>query len=241
MAKAGELKAAAKSLKTQKADIVIVSDDFLAITENRVFVENQIFMINPSTRMIILSELGNSAAGLLDSPIDYINKNNYKLLTNLLEGLTKQIDVKKDIIIETMPRFSISVNGEKIEFKHKKCEELLAFLCDNNGNEVSKTRIIDALWTPESYTPNKYRNTGFLLIKTLRAYGIEYLLVRRYEAKGLAPHAYSSDLKDILEGRKNSLSKYKGKYMEGYKWNQKTKLLLENLVSQQKRNKEQNL
>ena len=53
---------------------------------------------------------------------------------------------KGSIEIQCFGAFQIAVNGEKIKFRTKKSEELLALLIDKGSVGISRSEIIDRLW-----------------------------------------------------------------------------------------------
>ncbi|MHC1685844.1 MAG: response regulator [Clostridiaceae bacterium] len=59
----------------------------------------------------------------------------------------KQIEKPRRIYVRSFGRFSVEFeDGEKMRFRTVKTEELLAFLIHNQGNSVSKEKIMEELW-----------------------------------------------------------------------------------------------
>lgn len=51
-----------------------------------------------------------------------------------------------ELSVRCFGRFSVCVGSEEVRFRTEKAEELLAYLMDNKGGFVSRSKILDSLW-----------------------------------------------------------------------------------------------
>lgn len=72
-------------------------------------------------------------------------------------------------------RFSVSVGPEEVRFRTEKAEELLAYLIDNRGGFVSRSKIMDSLW--EDFEGDRaithFNTTLHYVKKALLQYGVQ--------------------------------------------------------------------
>lgn len=52
----------------------------------------------------------------------------------------------KDIKIQCFGRFNVKAGADTIRFRTEKSEELMAFMIDNRGSSISRSKILDNLW-----------------------------------------------------------------------------------------------
>jgi two-component SAPR family response regulator len=82
----------------------------------------------------------------LDYLLKPVSKPRLEETLSRISARTLPMVSKGRIEIRCFGTFEIVVNGEKIKFRTKKSEELLAFLIDKRGVGVSRNEIIDRLW-----------------------------------------------------------------------------------------------
>ena len=184
---------------------------------------------------------------------DYILKPVKKeRLQRIIDKITKDKSNNKEkeakIFIKTMKRFEVKNEaGEKIKWRTKKVEELMAYLVHHKGEEVTSESIIDALWP--DYDVDKAKKllytTMYYLRKDLARYGIG-INVKTYDY--ILPKEYVQSDVDKLEQLIDQISKsdyqmseayetlaeiYQEGYLQenDYKWSEEKRKELENLYT----------
>ena len=102
-----------------------------------------------------------------------IHASGYLLKPISAEDVQKEIDVIKGRKIEKgilnakcFGHFDVSCNGEKLTFKRTKSKEMLAYLIDRNGADVSSKEIAAVIW--EEGTKENNRNYFHQLLFDVR-------------------------------------------------------------------------
>lgn len=125
------------------------------------------------------------------------------------------------IVIQTIPTFSITVDGEPLSIPGEKLRELLALLVDRGERGITTGEGISYLWPErpnDSNTQSLFRMTYKRLAGVLEEAGIGSILVSRDNRRFLRVDRVDCDLYRILSGDLKTAKKYAGQYMLEYDW-----------------------
>ena len=128
---------------------------------------------------------------------------------------------KSKVVIQTIPDFCVSVDGEKLHINRAKVEELFALLVDRAEVGVSARDAIDCLWPERLADENTmalYRVTFHRLLDCLKEVGIDYIIENEIRKKYIDMNAVDCDLYHILEGDREKIQNYAGEYLKEYSW-----------------------
>lgn len=145
--------------------------------------------------------------------------------------------------VQCFGKFRVTLGPNEIRFRTEKAEELLAYLIDQRGNYISRSRIIDSLW--EDFEADRaivhFNTTLHYVKKALNTYGAELTIQHdrgsyRLDVDGLdCDYLKFSSFTDFREAEA-SISRseyiaglYSGEYLSGcdYTWVTGKRLLLE--------------
>ena len=157
-----------------------------------------------------------------------IHASGYLLKPISAEDVQKEINVIKGRKSENgilkascFGNFDVSCNGEKLAFKRTKSKELLAYLIDRNGADVSAKEISAVLW--ENGTVVSDRNYFHQLLLDVR-HTLEKACAEDVLKKN--GYLYSVDTSkiscDYYSYLKTGLPEFKGEYMTQYSWADET-------------------
>ena len=144
------------------------------------------------------------------------------------EDIQKEIDVIKGrktergiLNAKCFGHFDVSCNGEKLTFKRTKSKEMLAFLIDRNGADVSSNEIAAVLWEDgtKEHNRNYFHQLLFDVRQTLEKAGAEDVLKKN-------GYLYSVDASKIVcdyySYLKTGQPEFQGEYMTQYSWADET-------------------
>ncbi len=157
-----------------------------------------------------------------------IHASGYLLKPISAEDVQKEIDVikgrkaEKGILeAKCFGNFDVSCNGEKLTFKRTKSKEMLAYLIDRNGADVSSKEISAVLW--ENGTKENNRNYFHQLLldvrQTLEKAGAEDVLKKNGYLYSVDTEKISCDYYSYL---KTGQPEFQGEYMTQYSWADET-------------------
>lgn len=161
-----------------------------------------------------------------------LHASGYLMKPIVAEEVQKEIDyilqkkeVSKKLYVECFGAFEAYIDGGILPFKRKKTKELLAYLIDRRGAEVTAKEICSVLWDDES---DDDKNMTYLrqlvsdLRNTLKEKGLESIFLSK-------PNHYAVDIAKIdcdyyhyLDGEEAVLKKFTGEYMTRYSWAETT-------------------
>lgn len=127
----------------------------------------------------------------------------------------------KKVVVQTFGKFQVFVDDVPVKFSRKKSEELLAFLIDRRGAGVTNAEIASILFEDKEYNrsvKNQVQTIISQLVKTLREYGVEDILVRQWNSLAVSPKKVKCDYFDFLNGKENDMMRFSGEYMSNYSW-----------------------
>ena len=157
-----------------------------------------------------------------------IHASGYLLKPISAEDVQKEINVikgrkseKRILKAHCFGNFDVSYGGEKLTFKRTKSKEMLAYLIDRNGADVSSKEIAAVLW--ESGTKENNRNYFHQLLldvrQTLEKAGAEDVLKKNGYLYSVDTEKISCDYYSYL---KTGQPEFQGEYMTQYSWADET-------------------
>ena len=157
-----------------------------------------------------------------------IHASGYLLKPISAEDVQKEIDVIKGrkvgkgiLKAKCFGNFDVSCGGEKLTFRRSKSKEMLAYLIDRNGADVSSKEIAAALW--EDGTKENNRNYFHQLLldvrQALEKFGAEDVLKKNGYLYSVDTSKISCDYYSYL---KTGQPEFQGEYMTQYSWADET-------------------
>ena len=128
---------------------------------------------------------------------------------------------RKKLEIRGFGQFDIFWQGKPLIFARKQSKELLAYLVDREGAACTSGEIATALWKEGEDTASEKNRIRVLvndLRTTLRKIGMEDVIIRDHRELAIRRELVDCDYYSMLEGDRNALKAYRGKYMEDYSW-----------------------
>lgn len=125
------------------------------------------------------------------------------------------------VVIQTIPTFSVTVNGIPLHLGRAKSRELLALLVDHGERGITTGEGISYLWPDrpsDSNTQSLFRMTYKRLADALEEADIGYIIASRENRRFIRTDQVDCDLYRILAGDKQAARKYAGEYMREYSW-----------------------
>jgi two-component SAPR family response regulator len=125
------------------------------------------------------------------------------------------------ILIQTIPTFSVSVDGVPLRIPGAKLREMLALLVERGERGITTGEGIAFLWPDrpnDSNTQSLFRMTYKRLVNVLEEAGAGHILVSKDNRRFLRADQVDCDLYRILSGDQNAAKKYAGQYMQEYDW-----------------------
>ena len=125
------------------------------------------------------------------------------------------------IKVRTFGNFDVFVDGEPVYFARAKAKEMLAYLVDRQGGQVSRADIFSALWEGGMYDRPRQKQLDVVvrsLRDTLDKYGVSEILEMKHGVLRVVPEKMNCDFYRFLEGDINAVQEYRGEYMSEYPW-----------------------
>lgn len=110
--------------------------------------------------------------------------------------------------------FEIFCNGTPVHFKHKKTKELLAYLVDRNGTDVSTKEISAAIFESDD-KQSYFDHLRVDLIKTFEELGVAEFIRKGWGTLGVERSMIDCDYYKYLDGKDVN---FNGEYMNQYSW-----------------------
>ena len=117
--------------------------------------------------------------------------------------------------------FEVFWRGKPVVFQRRQSKELLAFLIDREGRACTAEEIAAALWEDDgdlTAAKHRVRNLVSDLRATLRALGLEELLIRERRQLAVRRDMVDCDYYRMLAGDMTAVNAYGGEYMVDYSW-----------------------
>ena len=121
----------------------------------------------------------------------------------------------------TFGNFDLFVDGGTVKFKQAKCKELLAYLIDRHGSDVSRAEAFAVLYQDRPYDRSMQKQFDVIirsLKKTLEEYGIAEIFEMSHAKMRILPERFSCDVYRFLEADAAAVNAYRGEYMSNYSW-----------------------
>lgn len=128
---------------------------------------------------------------------------------------------KHKIRFRCFGNFEVFYNDKPLTFKREKAKELLAYLVDRTGAEVTTGELMTAIWEDgeDSASRQSYlRNLVSDLRKTLSAVGAENIIIKTHNHMAIDCTAADCDYFDFLRHVPYAVNSYHGEYMSQYSW-----------------------
>lgn len=193
--------------------------------------------IDPNIKIVFISgyaqneeeikrELGSNLMGFCYKPYDEAE------ISYFIALITKNANQR--IRVQAFPTFEVYNNDRRIEFKRKKCKELLALLVDRRGGMVTMGDAIACLWPDKDVTLSKrlYRDAVIRLRFLLQEYGLSHLVKFSRGTLNLDSNFVECDLWDFMDGKNKE--NYFGEYMVNYEWSIEKQTYLDDLLEKRK-------
>ncbi|MBR4862199.1 MAG: response regulator [Firmicutes bacterium] len=125
------------------------------------------------------------------------------------------------VVIETIPSFSITVDGIPLHISGTKTREMLALLVDRGERGVTVGEAISCIWperTADAATQSLYRMTYKRLADALENAGIGHIIAASENRRYLKVDEVDCDLYRLLGGDPQTARIYRGAYLQEYDW-----------------------
>lgn len=123
--------------------------------------------------------------------------------------------------IQTIPNFSVTVDGEPLRISAAKPRELLALLVDRGSGGITTGEGIACLWPDrinDANTQSLMRMTYKRLADVLEEAGVGQVIRSQENRRFLCTEQVDCDLYRILAGDKQATKTYAGQYLQEYAW-----------------------
>ena len=171
------------------------------------------------------------ASGYLMKPI-----NREKLAAEVEYALSgKNRSKPSNIFAKTFGNFDILVDGRPLVFKRSKSKELLAYLVDRHGGNVSRPEAFAVLWEDAFYDRAMQKQMDVVvrsLRSTLEEAGAGEIFEMQSGWMRVLPERMDSDLYRFLEGDRETIQEYRGEYMSAYSWASQTEAYLDRILNE---------
>lgn len=178
--------------------------------------------LDPDIRIVFVTAFGQYALGAWN-----VDASGYLLKPYSAADIRKELAKcsyrplpSRRVVIQTMPSFSVSVNGAAL-YVPAKAQEMLALLVDRGERGFITGEGIACLWPDkanDSKTQSLLRMTYKRLVEALEEAGVGDILYARNNRRYLKIDEVECDLYRILAGDKQAARKYNGEYLQEYEW-----------------------
>lgn len=144
----------------------------------------------------------------------------------------RSVENNKELFVRTFGEFDLLIDGKPISFPRAKSKELLAYLVDRQGGNVTRPTIFAALWEDGFYdrTMQKYLDTVIRTLRdTLRQYGVEDILEIKGGFLRICPEKVNCDAYRFFAGDPDAINAFRGEYMSAYSWANMSEAYLDRL------------
>ena len=123
--------------------------------------------------------------------------------------------------VRTFGEFDLLVDGKPVSFPRAKAKELLAYLIDRCGGNVTRAAAFAVLFEDELYTRprQKYMDVIVRSLKaTLDECGAGDILEMNRGGLRICPEKVDCDAYRFFSGDEEAVKSYRGEYMSAYSW-----------------------
>lgn len=121
----------------------------------------------------------------------------------------------------TFGEFDLLVDGVTVSFERAKSKELLAYLIDRRGGNVTRAFLFAVLFEEKAYdrAAQKYMDVIIRsLRKTLSKVNAGEILEMSGGLLRICPETLECDMYRFMDGDINAINSYRGEYMSAYSW-----------------------
>ena len=138
-------------------------------------------------------------------------------LDNLLHPVEKEMP---KVFVRTFGDFDLFIDGVAVTFLRAKCKEMLAYLVYKKGSIANKQELAAVLFEDEYSlkTQNYLAHIYSDLVKSLKKYGMENVLIKGHNQYAVDVKLFSCDWYDYEKGLPEAMNAYKGEFMAQYEW-----------------------
>ena len=226
--KGSEVLTYAKELKEQKENISYAFLDIELMGMTGLELAKQLKEIHPNMKIMFCTGYSQYAVesyklhamGYLMKPIhaeDIIET----LKAMDIEWREADSQYNAKVRIQTFGNFEVFVNGSIMNFDREKAKEMLAYLVDRKGANITVDELSAVLWEDrenDSATRNYVHKIFSSLRKNLKQEGVEDILVKTFKHISVDITKFDCDLYDMEKGDALAFNSYHGEYMRNYSW-----------------------
>ena len=225
-------------LENHTPDIALLDIDMPGM--NGLELARRIRDMHPDTAVIFLTGYSEyaldafqlHASGYLMKPI-----NREKLASEVEYALSGRNRGKaSNVFAKTFGNFDLLVDGRPLVFKRSKSKELLAYLVDRHGGNVSRPEAFAVLWEDTFYDRAMQKQMDVVirsLRSTLEEAGVGEIFEIQSGWMRILPERMDSDLFRFLDGNREAIQEYRGEYMSTYSWASQTEAYLDRILQEQ--------
>ena len=225
-------------LENHTPDIALLDIDMPGM--NGLELARRIRDMHPDTAVIFLTGYSEyaldafqlHASGYLMKPI-----NREKLASEVEYALSGRDRGKaSNVFAKTFGNFDLLVDGRPLVFKRSKSKELLAYLVDRHGGNVSRPEAFAVLWEDTFYDRAMQKQMDVVirsLRSTLEEAGVGEIFEIQSGWMRILPERMDSDLFRFLDGNREAIQEYRGEYMSAYSWASQTEAYLDRILQEQ--------
>lgn len=180
--------------------------------------------LDPNIRIVFVTAYGQYALDAFSvDAIGYVLKpyTRADIQKELQKAALIQAKPAHRVTVQTIPCFSVSVDGKPFHLGRAKALELLALLVDRGERGITTGEGIACLWPERPGDANTYalfRVTYKRLADGLEQYGIGNIIASEGNRRFLRTNLVDCDLYRILAGDAKTSVRYDGEYLREYSW-----------------------
>lgn len=130
----------------------------------------------------------------------------------------------RKVFIQTFGAFNVMIDGTALAFQRTKAKELLAILVDRRGVDLKSRDGCAILFEDKPYNEKRayYHVVITSMVRTLEKVGLKHIVVRNTRSLAIDPSAFECDAYRYLKNDPAVMQQYRGDYMAGYTWAQRS-------------------